>query len=225
VSLPGNVGLQEMNEQVDKVGSYVMFTTGAENAISQADGLMKSTSWNNRALFLVVVRTPTASPERLALSVVENLWENARVFNIVILILPDTTFHLYTWFPYVQHKQCGEVREVVLINVLSEAGDRNITTDIKLLSYQAPKNFWGCPLTVSSMYKAGAAQKLISDFLPRLNFNVTYKYYFKEGSDYVTRGTSVLFYFISGNSDIVTSVVLQKDLIKFGDPSHDVEWY
>jgi hypothetical protein len=31
--------------------------------------------------------------------------------------------------------------------------------------------------------------------------------------------------FISGNSEIVTSIVLQKVLIKFGDPSHDVERY
>jgi len=81
-----------------------MLTTGAENAVSKAEGLMDSRSWNNRALFLVVVRTPTASPERLAFSVVENLWENARVFNIVILVAPDTTLHLYTWFPYVQNK-------------------------------------------------------------------------------------------------------------------------
>ena len=117
----------------------MIFTTGAEDAVSQAEVLMDSTSWNNRALFLVVVRTPTASPERLAFSLVENLWENARVFNIVILIAQDTTFHLYTWFPYVQHKQCGEVRKVVLINVLSEGGERNITTDINLFSYQAPK--------------------------------------------------------------------------------------
>jgi hypothetical protein len=123
-----------MKEQDDRVGSFVMFTTGAEDAVSQAKGLMDSTSWNNRALFLVVVRNRTTSPEQLAFSVVENLWENARVFNIVILVAPDTTFHLYTWFPYVQHKQCGEVREVMLINVLSDASARNITTDIKLFS-------------------------------------------------------------------------------------------
>jgi hypothetical protein len=225
VSLPGNLWLQEMKEEDDKIGSYVMFTTGAEDAVSQAEGLTDSRSWNNKALFLVVVRTPTASPERLALSVVENLWQKANIFNIVILVAPDTTFHLYTWFPYVQHKQCGEVREVVLINVLSEAGDRNITTDIKLFSYQAPKNFWGCPLTVSSISKDSTAKKLINDFLLRLNFTVTYKNFHDKNSNYVDRLASAGYHFISGKSDIVTSIVLQIGLIIFADPSDVVEWY
>jgi len=113
----------------------------------------------------------------------------------------------------------------VLINVLSEAGARNITTDIKLFSYEAPKNFWGCPVTVTIMYKDSTAQKLISDFLLRLNFTVTYKHALNESSDYVTRGTSAIFDFVSGNSDIVTSIVLQKTLIKFGEPSREVEWF
>jgi hypothetical protein len=90
-----------MKEQDDQIGSYVMFTTGAEDAVSQAEGLMDSTSWNNRALFLVLVRTPTASPKGLAFSVVENLWEKARVFNILIQVVPDITFHLYTLTTYV----------------------------------------------------------------------------------------------------------------------------
>ena len=122
-----------------------MFTTGAEDAVSQAEGIVDSTSWNNRALFLVVVRTPTASPERLAFSVVQNLWKTARVFNIVILVTLDTTFHLYTWFPYVQQKQSGEVREAMLINVLSEAGSRNITTDIKRCEPNTLTTGWNMP--------------------------------------------------------------------------------
>lgn len=225
VSRPGNLGLRGMKDQDDKVGSYVMFTTGVEDAVSQAEGLMESTSWNNRALFLVVVRNATASPEGLAFSVVKNLWENARVFNIVILVAPNTTFHLYTWFPYVQHKQCGEVRELVLINVLSEAGTRNITTDIKLFSYQAPTNFWGCNVTVSLIYDTGTSQKLIRDFLLKLNFSVTYIHNTIEESDYATRALGPVVDFISGNSDVVTAIVLQKDLIKLGEPSQDVEWY
>jgi len=66
VSLVVNLGLQEMEEQDDKVGSYMIFTKGAKDAVTQAEVLMDSTSWNNRALFLVVVRNWTASPERLA---------------------------------------------------------------------------------------------------------------------------------------------------------------
>jgi hypothetical protein len=63
VSRPGNLALRGLKEQDHKIGSYVMFTTGAEDAVSQAEGLMDSTSWNTRALFLVVVRTPTTRPE------------------------------------------------------------------------------------------------------------------------------------------------------------------
>jgi hypothetical protein len=201
-----------------------MFTTGAEDAVSQAEGLMDSTSWNNRALFLVVVRTPTASPERLAFSVVESLWENARVFNIVILVAPDTTFHLYTWFPYVQHKQCGEVREIVRIKILNEAGNRNITTDIKLFSYQAPKTFWGCPITVSSVYQNDTGEKLLSDFLIRLNFTVTSIYTDFGIFDYKTRVTNAINEFASGISDIAIPIVLNKYLAEFGYISHEVDW-
>jgi hypothetical protein len=225
VSIPGDSGLKEMKEQDDKVGSYVMFTTGAEDALSQAVGLKESMSWNNRALFLIVVRNPTTTPERLAFSVVENLWQNVWVFNIVILVATDTTIHLYTWFPYGQHKQCGEVREIVPINVLSEADDRNITTDIKLFSYQAPSDFWGCPVTVALIYENHTAENLISDFLPRLNFSVTYKHLLNKSSEYVQRLGMTVDDFLSGKTHIITSIILQKYLLHFGDISHAVEWY
>ncbi len=202
-----------------------MFTTAADDAESQVKDLMDSTSWNNRAPFLVVVRNTTASPERLAFSVAENLWESVRIFNIVILVPSDTTFHLYTSFPYVQHKQCGEVRELVLINVLNEDGTTNITTNMRLFSYQAPTNFWGCPITVSSLYKNSTAEKLITDFLLRLNFTVTYKHFLNESLDYSTRTTRATFDFIFGNTDIVTPTVLHKELLTLGDVSHYVDWF
>jgi hypothetical protein len=44
VSRPGNVSLRAMKQQGDKIGSYVMFTTAAEDAVSQIEGLMDSTS-------------------------------------------------------------------------------------------------------------------------------------------------------------------------------------
>ena len=221
VSLPRNSQLRQNKEQDEKVGSYVMFTTGADDAKSQAEGLMDSTSWNNRAPFLVVVRNTTASPERLALSVAENLWKSVRIFNIVVLVPSDTTFHLYTWFPYVQHKQCGEVREPVLINVLNEDGTTNITTNMPLFSYQAPTNFWGCPITVSSLCKNSTAEKLITDFLLRLNFTVTYKHYLNESLEFSYRTLNAIHDFSSGNSDIVTPIDLHKELLSLGDVSHD----
>jgi hypothetical protein len=113
----------------------------------------------------------------------------------------------------------------MLINVLSEAGNRNITTDIKLFSYKAPSNFWGCPVTVLSMYKNGTAHKLISDFLLRSNFTATFKYYPNESAGYGTRLTSAVCDYFSGYFDIVTPIGLNKDTIKIGDPSDEVEWF
>jgi len=66
VSLPENLGRRGMKEQDHNVGSYVIFKTRAEDSVTQAEGLMDNTSKNKRAMFLVVLRTPTASPERLA---------------------------------------------------------------------------------------------------------------------------------------------------------------
>jgi hypothetical protein len=122
------------------------------------------------------------------------------------------------------HKQCGEVREVFLINILIETGNTNITTDITLFSYQTPKQFWGCPITVSSMYQNETGEKLLSDFLLRLNFTVTYKYTPNEIFDYKTQVTNALYEFSLGNSDIATPIVLIKDLIRFGYISHEVNW-
>jgi hypothetical protein len=124
----------------------------------------------------------------------------------------------------VQHKQCGEVREIVRINILNEAGNRNITTDITLFSYQAPKTFWGCPITVSSVYINNTGEKVISDFLLRSNFTVTYKYTDDGILDYKSRVTDAIGEFSSGISDIAIPIILNKDLVQFGHMSHEVDW-
>ncbi|GFG36592.1 hypothetical protein Cfor_06395 [Coptotermes formosanus] len=224
VSRNGDLTPRPLKEQDDKVGSYVIFTTGADDVASQAQRLMESTSWNNRAPFLVLVGIPTATPEQLARSVLKELWENARVFNIVILVEHDTLLCLYTWFPYVQQEQCGEVREVALLNALSETDTRNFTTNTNLFSYKVPHNFWGCPIRVSSMFKKSTSEKLISNFLLRLNFTVLHRQTLDESLDYETILIDVMYDFGLGNSDIAAPVVLHKDLIKAGDPSHDMEW-
>lgn len=225
VSRPGALRLRQIKQHDDKVGSYVIFTTGADDVVSQAEGLARSRTWNHRAPFLVVVGKSPGSPEQLALSTFEELWANVRVCNVVVLVEHDTVFRLYSWSPYVQHKQCDEVQEVELIDVLSEADTRNFTSKTRLFSYHVPDNFWGCPITVSLMYRDSTVEKLISNFLRRLNFTVSYKLTANESLAYTTLLRRVLSDFVLGTSDVATTVALQIDIMKLEDPTQALEVY
>ena len=86
--------------------------------------------------------------------------------------------------------------------------------------------FLGMPfysvIYVKIMYKNGTAQKLISDFLLRSNFTVTYKHILNESADHMSWETSKILYIISGYSDFHTPIALHKNTMKVGDPSQDV---
>ena len=95
-----------------KVGSYVILVTGIEDLEQQRDELVSKTAWSSQARFLVVVKGKVGSPEALALSIVQELWNSARVLQVVVLV----EYQLYTWFPY-QH--CSMSKEIVQLDECS----------------------------------------------------------------------------------------------------------
>jgi hypothetical protein len=78
---------------------------------------------------------------------------------------------------------------------------------------------------VSVVSRAPLPLKITSDFLPRLNFTVTYKHILNDNAESMTRGTTGLLEFNFGKSDIITGIGQQKHFTEIGVPSQEVEWY
>jgi hypothetical protein len=217
-----------MYQQQGKVGSYVIFTTDSDDVMTQMDSLVNSTSWNNRAHFLVVVTAHMDSPDLLALSIVQQLWDSTSVLNALVLVENETVFQLYTWFPYQSYKDCGAVSNVQLIKVLNKNGNNNNKI---IFPYKVPKDFLGCPIKVSISYidhNIGAT--LLTTFLLRLNFTVLHQRNFSENDDTVDRIRTTLQDFIFDFCDIAGSYGPQASVLEYGDPSYEIDifyyaWY
>jgi len=211
---PGAVKLEAMYQQEAKVGSCVVFTRDSDDVMKQMASLMNSTSWNNRVQFLLVATVPVANPELFALSVLQQLWDSARILDAVVLVEYNTMFQLYTWFPYQSHTQCREVSDVVLVNVWNKNDTRRVIN----------KTLWGCPINVSITYTNSVGAELLRNFLLRLNFTILYRQNFPENFSSTARINASLQDLRLGFSDIVASVPLYKDFIKIEDPSYPVDW-
>jgi hypothetical protein len=132
-----------------KIGNYVIVSRGHADVEEQTDRLKQSAAWNSQARFLVVVTLPVATPGQQALSVVKEMWDNARALNVVVLVQLDAVFHLYTWFPYQSYQHCDSITDVVLINQWSLDGEGRFMSDRLLYPNKFPNNFHGCPLKIS----------------------------------------------------------------------------
>jgi hypothetical protein len=131
----------------DKYDSYILWTNGTLNRQLQQLKAYPN-SWNPRGKFLVVVET---------ISEVPNILEEMRqwqVLNVVALVPADSdlnTFDLYTWFPYQPPSgECGKLRETVLVNKCTTKGG-HLLRNVSLFPPKIPKDFAGCPITVSTL--------------------------------------------------------------------------
>jgi hypothetical protein len=79
------------------------------------------------------------------LSVVQELWDNARALNVVVLVQLDTVFHMYTWFPYQSRQQYEDATDVVLINQWGLQGEGKLVNDELLYPNKIPSDLQGCP--------------------------------------------------------------------------------
>ena len=50
--------------------------------------------------FLIVFPIRVPDSEELALSVIRELWEIGRGYNVMVVVQQDHLLNLYTWFPY-----------------------------------------------------------------------------------------------------------------------------
>jgi hypothetical protein len=159
---------------VEKISSYIIFTRSVNDFSVQAEGLFLSSSWDSRGLFLIVVTVGVPNSEELALSIVQELWQIGRGYNVVVMVQQDTLLNLYTWFPYSSHDKCGDVKNIVLINqwVMEEEG--KFVREGSLFPYKIPSNFHGCTMNVSPVIGGGIEDELYSQYF--VTHNITRNY-------------------------------------------------
>jgi hypothetical protein len=155
-----------------KHNNYIIFTWAKEgkdimgNLFNQMEEMKKSSSWNSRARFLVVVtRQYTKNASLQALEIAKELWNNYKVADIFILNPQESvtyiqskncvnteknplSFGLYTWIPYQSQNTCAEIR-VFLIEECPVQGKHRFFKKAPLFPVKIPKQFHQCPLKVS----------------------------------------------------------------------------
>jgi hypothetical protein len=168
--------LDETNYVTTKLQNYILYIWEQQEADivddilqEQLEYLQDSKTWNSRAKFIVVANTHDREFTRsLALRICEKLWSIARIANVVVLI-PSTEkyftqtkgeeihkesvisrFDLYTFFPF-QNGNCGEVKDVVLIDQWLVESDGSLLYGTNLYQTKSPENFMGCPIRVASI--------------------------------------------------------------------------
>jgi hypothetical protein len=169
---------------------------------------------------LVVVTVEVAAPEQLALSIVQVLWDTARVLNQVVLVQSGTVLNLYTWFPYTSHVHCDDVRDVVIINEWVKEEGGGFVRDAVLFPHKIPLNTRGSSIKVSTGYRNRLEGLFISEMFR--SFNITLNYVSdvplnKSPSDKtLTAVMDVVF----GKSDVsYGEIPLVPDTVTLEDPS------
>jgi hypothetical protein len=220
VSRPASKPPATPPENHDKIGSYIIFIRNSDEVEGLTDELMYGASWNSQARFLVVVTLPVATPGQQALSVVKEMWDNARALNVVVLVQLDTVFHLYTWFPYQSYQHCDSIADVVLINQCSLKSNAMLTEDRDLFPNKVPKNFHGCPIRASIPNSYAAERNYISGFLTRFNFTADLRAKYEYDGPLYDRIKSSVEDIVFGTSEIAFGgLPLLKDIADLADPS------
>jgi hypothetical protein len=165
---------------VEKISSYIIFTRSVEDFTVQAEKLFGCSSWDSRGLFLIVITVKVPNSEDLALSIVQEMWQIGRGYNVVVMVQQDTLLNLYTWFPYSSHDNCGDVRNVVLINqwVMKEEG--KFMREGSLLPYKIPSKFHSCAINLSTLFKGQIEDKYYSLYFMTGNLTRNYVKEFRD---------------------------------------------
>jgi hypothetical protein len=168
------MSLEKTHDDYWKMDNYIIITwSGGEldnvtdNLNDQMMRLKESTSWNNRAKFLLVVAgCLTEDSGQKVFRIVKEMWKSYRILNILLLVphvsrtssatdtikgnIETSTYGLYTWFPYQSEVKCADVEDVVLIDrwVLENKG--RFLKQVPLFPTKIHRNFHGCPLKISA---------------------------------------------------------------------------
>jgi len=130
----------------DKYDSYILWTNDTlSRQLQQLTAYPNS--WNPRGKFLVVLERISEVP------IVLEEMRQLQVLNVVAMVPASSdrnTFDLYTWFPYQPPSgECGKLRETVLVNKCT-AQEGRLLRNVSLFQPKIPKDFAGCPITVST---------------------------------------------------------------------------
>jgi len=79
---------------VEKISSYIIFTRNVKDITVQAEMLYARSSWDSRGLFLIVFTVKVPNSEELAFSVIRELWQIGRGYNVVVVVQHDDLLNL-----------------------------------------------------------------------------------------------------------------------------------
>ena len=159
---------------LEKISSYIIFTRNVKDITVQAEMLYARSSWDSRGLFLIVFTVKVPNSEELAISIIRELWQIGRVYNVVVVVQQDDLLNLYTWFPYSSHDNCGDVKNVVLINQWVMEGEGKFVREGSFFPYKIPSTFHGCTMNLSVLSKGEFEDEFYSHYF--LTHNITRNY-------------------------------------------------
>jgi hypothetical protein len=119
-------------------------------------------------MFLIVVTVKVPNSEKLAISIIRELWQIGRGYNVVVVMVvvvqQDDLLNLYTWFPYSSHGNCADVKNVVLIKLWFMEGEWKFVREGSLYPCKIPSNFHGCTVNLSAVMKGGIKGEISATF-------------------------------------------------------------
>jgi hypothetical protein len=171
VSNPEEPSLQVTHEVQGKMDYYLVIVSPKgtdeetfDEVQNQFDSFPKMKSWNQRALFLVMLTDTVKELKVLAHKIFEVLWKSENILNIVLLVptveeslLYDKvrhkerfmSFDLYSWFPY-HSGHCAGVEDVALVDQWIVTDSGAFLKQVPLFPNKIPANLQSCPLRVST---------------------------------------------------------------------------
>jgi len=172
VTGPSKASVSRPKEQ--KISSYIIFTRNVKDITFQAEMLYARSSWDSLGLFLIVVTVKVPNSEELALSIIRELWEIGRGYNVLVVVQQEDLLNLYTWFPYSSHDNCADVKNVVIINQWVMEGEGKFVREGSLYPCKISSNFHGCTVNLSALKKGQIEDQLCSQYI--LIYNATKNY-------------------------------------------------
>jgi hypothetical protein len=205
---------------VERISSYIFITGAGEDLVDQVEELSVGAWWDSRGRFLIVVTVNAASAEQVALSIVQELWDTARILNAVVLVQEDTLLNLYSWFPYASHEHCDDVKGVILMNQWVMEGDGRFVRDVNLFPYKIPSNFHGCALKISTGFRGKEEDLMISEFCKALNITMEYVTDIPDTVSLYERAVISMEDLLLGKSDLsYGGIPLVEELAEYAEPS------
>jgi hypothetical protein len=173
VSVPGTRSFQALQENDEKPCSYMNFISperGASNATGDLQIHVKSMYYNSilnptAKLLAVTSEHVTAYPRLLALSIVEKLYTDYKIINLVALtpvyksLFTDTKknlkqfrfyqLNIHTWFPFTSNDHCDTVKYVTHFDTWLVQEHGYFLKRENLFPEKIPTDLQDCPFKVS----------------------------------------------------------------------------